>query len=59
MAFRMIGSSLGPFLDGNGVSITRVNDALVILNWNPYPMLAEHAPIFLDKGGNLELNCRI
>ncbi len=52
---------LGPLLnllDGDGVSVTSVNDTLIVLNWNPYPTLVKHAPIFLDKGGDLELNHR-
>jgi hypothetical protein len=45
--------------NGDGVSGTSINNALIILNWNPYPTLVEYAPIFLDKGSNLGLNQRV
>ncbi len=50
---------LGSILDlfhCNWVGVASINNALVIPNCNPYPMLIEHAPIFLDEGSNLELN---
>jgi hypothetical protein len=50
---------LGSILDlfhCDGVGVASIKNALVIPNWNPYPTLIEHAPVFLDKGSNLELN---
>jgi hypothetical protein len=50
---------LGPVLDlfnSNGVGIASINNALVIPNWDSYPTLVKHAPIFLNKGSSLELN---
>ncbi len=43
----------------NWVGITGVNNTLVIPNWNPYPALVKHAPVFLHKVGNHKLSRRI
>ena len=43
----------------NRVDITGVDNTLVIPNWNPYPALIKHAPVFLHKVSKRKLSGRI
>ncbi len=41
------------------VGITGVNNTLIIPNWNPYPVLVKHTPVFLHEVSNHKLSGRI
>ena len=44
--------AIADVLDGDGMCVASVNDALVVLYGHPYPALIKYQPVLCDKGVN-------